>query len=269
MNAPFFVVDAFTDRPFRGNPAAVVVLDGPYPTDEVMQSVATEFRHSETAFLSPDGPGVWQLRWFTPTVEIDLCGHASLAATHVLGGTPVFLTRGGRLRGRVPSPGRVELDLPADPPAEIDEPDGLRAALGGADILGVGRGRYDLLVQVGSAEQVRTLVPDTGALGRLPFRGVVITAPDDAGAGVVTRCFYPAVGVPEDPASGSAHCTVGGWWFDRMGVDRLVARQLSHRTGTIVISRGAGHVQLSGNAVTVMWGRIPLPAQAPGNGEFT
>jgi predicted PhzF superfamily epimerase YddE/YHI9 len=163
----------------------------------------------------------------------------------------------------------VELDLPADPPIEIDEPDGLRTALRCADILGVGRGRYDLLVQVGSAGQVRALAPDIGALGRLPFRGVVVTAPDDTGSGVVTRCFYPAVGVPEDPASGSAHCTVGGWWFDRMGVDRLVARQLSRRTGTIVVSRNGDRVELSGGAVTVMWGQLPLPDPTARNGEFT
>jgi predicted PhzF superfamily epimerase YddE/YHI9 len=251
----FFVVDAFTGNAFSGNPASVVLVDGDFPADGWLQAVAAEFRHAETAFVRPRGERVWELRWFTPVVEIDLCGHATLATAHVLGGHNTFRTRGGVLRARTASPGWVELDFPADPTETVEPTAQLRAALGGADVVAAGRGAYDLLVEVASEEQVRRLRPDTEALGRMPYRGVIVTA-TDGGAGVVSRCFYPAVGTPEDPATGSAHCTIGGWWFDRLGVDEFAARQLSARGGAVVVARDGDRVRLSGQAVTVMRGEL-------------
>jgi predicted PhzF superfamily epimerase YddE/YHI9 len=254
----FFVVDAFTCQTFRGNPAGVVLLDGDFPADDWMRSVAAEFRHSETAFVRPRGTAVWDVRWFTPTVEIDLCGHATLATAHALGGHNTFHSKGGVLSATTPAAGWVELDLPADPPVPIDIPASVVAALGDTHVVATGRGRYDLLVQLPSAGHVRDLRPDLDALGRLPYRGVIVTAPDDDGPGVVTRCFYPAVGVPEDPASGTAQCTIGGWWFDRFGVDRLSSRQLSTRGGSVQIARHDGRIRLRGQAVTVMRGELLL-----------
>jgi predicted PhzF superfamily epimerase YddE/YHI9 len=252
----FFIVDAFTGAAFSGNPASVVLVDGDFPPDDWLQSVATEFRHSETAFVRPRHAGGWDLRWFTPTVEIDLCGHATLATAHVLGGDNTFWSRGGRLHASTPSSGWVELDFPADPTEPVEPTRHLRAALGDVDVVGAGRGRYDLLVQVRSTEQVRRLRPDIEALRHLPFRGVIVTALDDSGRGVASRCFYPAVGAPEDPASGSAHCTIGGWWFDRLGVEELRARQLSSRGGAMRVSRHGDRVRLTGQAVTVMRGEL-------------
>lgn len=252
----FFVVDAFTGNAFSGNPASVVLVDGDFPADSWLQAVAAEFRHAETAFARPRGERVWDLRWFTPIVEIDLCGHATLATAHVLGGDNTFRTRGGVLRARTAAPGWVELDCPADPTQAVEPTAQLRAALGGADIVAAGRGTYDLLVEVASEEQVRQLRPDVGALGRLPYRGVIVTAADSRGDGVVSRCFYPAVGTPEDPATGSAHCTIGGWWFDRLGRDEFPARQLSARGGALRVAREGDRVRLRGQAVTVMRGEL-------------
>jgi predicted PhzF superfamily epimerase YddE/YHI9 len=254
----FFVVDAFSGDAFSGNPASVVLLDGEYPVDEWLQAVALEFRHAETAFVRRRGQHLWDLRWFTPTVEIDLCGHATLATAHVLGGANTFRTRGGLLRARTPSPGWVELDFPADPTEPVAPSAELRAAMGDADVVAAGRGMYDLLVQVASAEQVERLRPDVEALARMPFRGVIVTAADDSGSGVVSRCFYPAVGTPEDPATGSAHCTIGGWWFERLGVEEFPALQLSARGGKLRVIRHGGRIQLIGQAVTVMHGDIVI-----------
>lgn len=252
----FFVVDAFTDHPFRGNPASVVLLDDDFPVSDWMQSVAAEFRHSETAFARSRGNATWDLRWFTPTVEIDLCGHATLATAHVLGGNNVFHSRGGELRSATPASGWVELDFPEDPADAVELPAEIETALGDVDIVDAGRGVYDLLVQLASADQVRRVRPDVDALSRMPYRGVIVTAVDDHGPGVVSRCFYPAVGVAEDPASGSAHCTIGGWWFDRLGVEEFPARQLSPRGGAVHVSRHGDRVRLAGHAVTIMEGEL-------------
>jgi predicted PhzF superfamily epimerase YddE/YHI9 len=257
----FFVVDAFTGNAFSGNPASVVLVDGDFPADGWLQSVAAEFRHAETAFVRLIGERVWELRWFTPIVEIDLCGHATLATAHVLGGDNTFRTRGGVLRSRAASPGWVELDFPADPTEPVEPSAALRAALGGVEIVAAGRGRYDLLVQVGSAEQVRALRPDLAALSRMPHRGVLVTAADGSANGVVSRCFYPAVGTPEDPAAGSAHCTIGGWWFARLGVEELAARQLCARGGALRVARKGDRVLLTGQAVTVMRGELAVPVR--------
>jgi predicted PhzF superfamily epimerase YddE/YHI9 len=253
-----YIVDAFTGEPFRGNPAGVVLLDQPRD-DAWMQSVAAEMRHSETAFVTPMSPGVAGLRWFTPTVEVDLCGHATLATGHVLGGDNVFHTRSGELRTSVGADGWVRMDFPADPPRPIPVGDDLRSALGDVAIVQAAQGVSDILVQVATAGDVREVDPDLEALERLPVRGVIVTAPgDDGSADVMSRCFYPAAGVPEDPVTGSAHCTIGSWWGPLLGREEFTARQLSERGGFLRISLRNDRVGLAGQAVTVLKGQIEV-----------
>jgi predicted PhzF superfamily epimerase YddE/YHI9 len=250
-----FIVDAFTETAFGGNPAGVVLLPSPRD-DSWMQSVAAELRHSETAFVGPARDGARPLRWFTPVTEVDLCGHATLAAAHILGVDCVFDTRSGRLTCSIGADGRIEMNFPADPPAEIEPTADLVAGVGGATIVAAGRGVSDVLVQVASAEEVRSLRPDLTALARVPSRGVIVTAATDGTADVVSRCFYPNVGVPEDPVTGSAHCTLASWWCPRLGRDELRAEQASPRGGSLTISLRDGRVTLAGTAVTVVRGSL-------------
>jgi predicted PhzF superfamily epimerase YddE/YHI9 len=262
-----YIVDAFTDQPFRGNPAGVVILPR-WPDDAWMQSVAAELRHSETAFVTPTGEGAgenrWHLRWFTPALEVDLCGHATLATAHVLGGDNIFHTRSGDLRTSTSGDGWIRMDFPADPPSPIEPGDDLRRALGATEIVAAARGVSDILVQVASAEAVRAARPDMAALARIPVRGVIVTARadvesldvDSIDVDIVSRCFYPAAGVPEDPVTGSAHCTIAAWWGPLLGRDKLAARQLSPRGGTLKLSLEGDRVRLEGQAVTILEGRI-------------
>jgi PhzF family phenazine biosynthesis protein len=263
-----YQVDAFADRAFGGNPAAVCVvgaggrLDG---DSEWMQSVAAEMNLSETAFLSPQGSGAFGLRWFTPTAEVDLCGHATLASAHVLWeqGSPEelleFDTRSGVLTAVRGGDGLIQLDFPADPPAALGTGgvDGLTDALG-ARAVGVHRGRFDLLVEVADAATVRRLVPDFRALAAFPVRGVIVTAGGDGldGADFVSRCFYPATGVDEDPVTGSAHCTLASFWCPRLGRPSLVGWQASARGGRVGVELADDRVILTGRAVTVLRGEL-------------
>jgi PhzF family phenazine biosynthesis protein len=264
---PIHVVDSFTERPFAGNPAAVCLLDEPAP-DAWMRSLAAEMRHSETAFVvrgaSPDG--AFGLRWFTPTVEVDLCGHATLASAHVLwahGGADeghelTFDTRSGRLGARRQGDWIV-LDFPATPVVPADAPDGMIAALGlqPRDVRTVGRSRFDYVVEVSEGATVRALAPDFPALGRVPARGVAVTAPgDEPGVDFVSRFFGPASGIDEDPVTGSAHCALGPYWADRTGRSTLVARQVSPRGGTVRVEVSGARVALGGRAVTVLSGAV-------------
>lgn len=251
-----FVVDAFTDRAFAGNSAGVVLLD--QPAEEAwMQSVAAELRHAETAFVVTGGEGPLPLRWFTPVAEVDLCGHATLAAAHVLGGDRRFDTRSGVLTCTAGADGWVEMDFPADPAEPAALPDDLRAALPGVDVVDAGDGVSDLLVQVADAAQVRALAPDLAALARHGRRGVVVTAPGDRpGVDVVSRCFFPGIGVPEDPVTGSAHCTLASWWAPRLGRAALVGEQASPRGGTVRMVLDGERVRLAGRAVTVLAGEL-------------
>ncbi|MEV4758036.1 PhzF family phenazine biosynthesis protein [Micromonospora sp. NPDC049559] len=261
--AELHVVDAFTDTPFAGNPAGVVLLDGAR-TDAWMQSVAAELRHSETAFVGPVRPdGTRSLRWFTPVTEVALCGHATLATAHVLAADCVFETLSGELRCAVGAGGWIELDFPADPAVPLDPGPELREALPGADLVAAGRGVSDVLVQVGSAAQVRQLRPDLAALARVPARGIIVTAAAEATGGadggdsdIVSRCFYPSVGVPEDPVTGSAHCTLASWWSPRLGRDELRAEQASPRGGRLRTRLRGDRVTLAGQAVTVVRGTL-------------
>jgi PhzF family phenazine biosynthesis protein len=265
MPVPLLQIDAFTASPFHGNPAAVCLLEAPAPADW-MQSVAGEMNLSETAFLhpSPDGFG---LRWFTPTIEVDLCGHATLAAAHALWESGLldaatdarFHTRSGWLSARRLEDGWIGMDFPADPPSRIEEPGGLAAALG-TEPVAVWRGRSDLLVEVPSQEALRAVRPDLDRLAALDARGVIVTAPGPGGGiDFLSRFFGPAVGVPEDPVTGSAHCTLSPFWSARLERSALTGRQISRRPGTVRTTLRGERVMLAGQAVTVLRGTLVTP----------
>lgn len=252
------LVDAFTDRPFAGNQAAVAVLDH-WPDDAAMQRVAAELGWSETAFAVPRADGDWDLRWFTPAVEVDLCGHATLAAAHVLGGTARFHTRSGMLDcapGEPPEGWAGEwlaMAFPADPPTEAPAPEGL--ALPGLEWFG--RGRTDSLAVLADPAEVRRLTPDLAAVAALGTRCLIVTAPGDrSGIDCVSRVFAPNAGIAEDPVTGSAHCTLAEWWGPRLGRDTLMGEQASARGGFVAMRRAGDRVVLGGQAVIV--GRILL-----------
>jgi len=256
MYQPIVVVDAFADRPFVGNPAAVCVLDAPAP-EKWMRAVAREMNLSETAFLNPEADA-WRLRWLTPTVEIDLCGHATLASAHVLWetgrlapqATVKFRTRSGVLTANREEEWIV-LDFPATPPRACDAPAGLAAALG-VEPKWVGLTRFDYLLEVGSEEAVRRAMPDPRALGLLAVRGVIVTAAGGgSGYDFVSRFFAPGSGVLEDPVTGSAHCALGPYWAGRLGKTELKAYQASARGGEVRVRVRGDRVLLGGRAVTV------------------
>lgn len=248
MSLKLTVVDAFTDEPFRGNPAAVTILDA-FPNDERMRLIAREMNLSETAFLVRGDDGSYDLRWFTPSVEVDLCGHATLAAAHVLGGSAVFQTRSGRLSCASAGDGWLEMDLPADPPQPIDPPLG---NLGLPDVRWWGRGRFDVVAEVGDAATVRSLSPDLAKIAAVDSRAVVVTAPGDRpGIDCVSRVFGPNVGIAEDPVTGSAHCLLAVLWGERTGRSELVGEQASPRGGVVRMRRAGDRVVLGGRAVTV------------------
>jgi PhzF family phenazine biosynthesis protein len=256
-------VDAFTDRPFAGNPAAVCVLPG--PADEAwMQHVAMEMNLAETAFLHREGD-TWRLRWFTPAVEVDLCGHATLAAAHVLwdeGHVPRaqplrFLTRSGPL-GAASRDGWIELDFPAEPAQPATAPPHLLEALGVTGT--VAKNRMDYLVEVADEAVVRRLAPDLARLKLVPARGVVVTARAAAPYDFVSRFFGPAVGVDEDPVTGSAHCALGPWWAERLGRTSLIGFQASSRGGVVRVEVRGDRVALQGQAVTVLRGELAAAA---------
>jgi PhzF family phenazine biosynthesis protein len=258
-------VDAFADRPFSGNPAAVCVLKEP-ADERWMSAVAGEMNLSETAFLHPESDG-YRLRWFTPAAEVDLCGHATVASAHVLwedgqlaqDQQARFWTRSGLLtadrRGDW-----IELDFPSTPPGRIEPPAELEAALGARPVF-VGRSRFDLFMELESEAAVRAIQPDIGRLRALPGRGIIVTAAADQGSfDFVSRFFAPAVGVPEDPATGSSHCALAPYWRDKLGKSSLLAHQVSKRGAVIRVRVEGSRVVLGGQAVTVMRGELTTPA---------
>ena len=258
MNRRITVVDAFTDRAFSGNPAAVCVLDAPRP-EPWMQDVAREMNLSETAFLVPRDDG-WSLRWFTPVREVDLCGHATLASAHVLweegrakrDGAIRFHSLGGLLTARRDADW-IFLDFPATPAPETAPPDGLAAVLG-TGFSFVGQSAFDYLVEVDDEATVRGLAPNVSALGGISPRGFLVTARADAGSAFdfVSRCFFPDFGIPEDPVTGSAHCALGPHWAVRLGKTAMTAWQASPRGGTVRVRMEGDRVILGGQAVTVL-----------------
>lgn len=258
---PCFQVDAFTNRPFGGNPAAVCWLDKP-ADPEWMQAVAQEMNLSETAFVSPGNRSL-NLRWFTPVVEVDLCGHATLATAHALwssGLVPAdrpleFETRSGLLTCQSRE-GWIELDFPATPPAPCVPPSELFPALG-AEGDWVGRSRFDLLVHYSDPRILRQLAPDFVRLKQIDVRGVIVTSPSDLpGVDLLSRFFAPQVGVDEDPVCGSAHCCLTPFWAGRLGKSQLVARQVSRREGHLQLGLQGDRVVLGGQARTVWQGEL-------------
>jgi predicted PhzF superfamily epimerase YddE/YHI9 len=253
---PICVVDAFSDQPFRGNPAAVCRLER-WPSDEWMAAVAAEMNLAETAFLVARDDGDHELRWFTPKLEVELCGHATLASAHVLGGVARFHTRSGVLTCADAGDGWISLDLPADPPAEQAPPELLAAALRGAPARWVGAGRFDWLVELDGAAAVRSLAPDLGAVEALGRRGLVVTAAGDRdGIACVSRVFAPGAGIPEDPVTGSAHWMLAEHWGARLGLVELVGEQASSRGGIVRMRRAGERVVLAGRATTVWEGSL-------------
>jgi PhzF family phenazine biosynthesis protein len=258
---PLLQVDAFAERAFAGNPAAVCLLDG--PADPAwMQAVASEMNLSETAFLHRDGAG-YALRWFTPVAEVALCGHATLASAHALweGGRVApdaaidFATLSGALSAARDGD-LIVLDFPATPPEEAEPPPGLPAALGVAPRW-TGRSRFDWFVEVATAVDVVAARPDMAALAGLEGRGVIVSAAGGRdGADVTSRYFAPALGIPEDPVTGSAHCALGPFWAARLGRGRLVCHQASARGGVVRVEVRGDRALLGGRAVTVLEGRL-------------
>jgi predicted PhzF superfamily epimerase YddE/YHI9 len=261
MRLPMYQVDAFTDSLFGGNPAAVCPLDAWLP-DPVMQAIAAENNLAETAFFVPES-GDYALRWFTPTVEVDLCGHATLASGHVVfsylepqraavgfrtmkAGTLTVGRRGDRLI----------MDFPARPAVPCEPPAGLLAALGGAprEVL---RAR-DHLVVYDTAAEITALKPDLVALANVECWAAIVTAPGDNGIDFVSRFFAPAQGIPEDPVTGSAHCTLVPYWAERLGRTELEARQLSRRGGALHCAFSGDRVSIGGKAVVYLEGSISL-----------
>ncbi|MFD9123465.1 PhzF family phenazine biosynthesis protein [Kitasatospora sp. NPDC059571] len=271
------IIDAFTDRPFTGNPAAVCLLDRGarpaegWPDEAWMRRVAAEMNLSETAFALPrpdgDGSADWGLRWFTPTEEARLCGHATLATAHALRsdgliahGWVRFATRSGVLRARPEADGSITLDLPAGLSRPAGPLPGLEAALGRTPTAVLRTEALDKsLVVFPDEHAVRNLVPDLGAVGRLPVRSVTVTAPADGpacGYDFVSRTFCPAVGIPEDPVTGAAHAALAPYWAERLGRPGVTGYQASARGGLVVCRIAGDRVLLSGRAVTVVDGTL-------------
>lgn len=264
MKQSIYQVDAFANRRFTGNPAGICILPG--PGDDVwMHNVAMEMNLAETAFLYRESGG-YNLRWFTPQTEVDLCGHATLAAAHALweneleppDATIAFYTRSGKLTARL-SDRWIELDFPGDLPAPCEAPDRLLDALGVDPQLVryIGKARFDYLVELTAADSIHSLEPETTALKKIPVRGIIVTAQSDsAECDFVSRFFAPAVGVPEDPVTGSAHCCLAPYWQSRIGKNYMVGFQASERGGYVRMQVIGDRVLLGGQAVTTMRGEL-------------
>ncbi len=255
-------VDAFTNRPFAGNPAGVCILSTP-ADPSWMLNVAREMNLAETAFLVKQRDG-YDLRWFTPAVEVDLCGHATLASAHVLwedghlkpGAQARFHTKSGLLTAERRD-GLIELDFPATPVSPAPAPPGLLDAVG-AKARSIGRSKFDYLVEVESESAVRGLDPDLTAIARVEARGVIVTsrADENSGYDFVSRFFAPQSGVPEDPVTGSAHCALTPYWSAKLGKSELRAFQASPRGGELRLRLVGDRVRIGGQAVTVLRGEL-------------
>ena len=262
MGQRITVVDAFTDVAYAGNPAAVCVLDQP-TSDAWMLSVAQEMKHSETAFCVPLRDGRFELRWFTPTAEVGLCGHATLATAHVLWEegwlesrkVARFSTSSGELTAS-PLGRQIELDFPSRPPSETQDPGGLLDALG-VTASWIGRDPDDYLVLLADQNAVASCNPDFAALRAIETRGVIISAvADEQGVDFVSRFFAPRCGIDEDPVTGSAHCCLAPLWAGRLGKTKLSARQLSPRGGALELELAGDRVKLRGTCVTTLRGSL-------------
>ena len=261
MRLPLYQIDAFAGEVFRGNPAAVCPLEEWLP-DATLQAIALENNLSETAFFLPEGEA-YRLRWFTPLVEVALCGHATLASAYVVfhylrpeAASVTFRSRSGDLVVQRDED-LLAMRFPRMQTAPCDPPPGLVEALGVAPV--EVREAMDYLVVLESEEQVRGLRPDMGRLTALPHRGTIVSAPG-ADCDFVSRFFAPAVGIPEDPVTGSAHCALTPYWAERLGKSSLHARQVSARGGELWCDLGEDHVRIAGRAVRYLEGTIYVPA---------
>jgi PhzF family phenazine biosynthesis protein len=262
MAIPYYHVDSFTSELFAGNPAGVCILPA-FPAGSLLQKIAIENRHSNTAFVVPRADGDFDLRWFTPKIEDDLCGHATLASAYVLALRkhkvwPVrFHTRSGLLT--VSQNGdSLEMDFPARPPEPCETPVGLLPALGleAAIVMKL----RDYLVVVDRAEQVRALSPDIAALAKLDIgtAGAIVTAHGEGDVDYVCRFFAPSIGIDEDPATGSIHCTLAPYWAGRLGKQKFRAQQLSARGGEVQCSIAGDRVKIAGKARLYLQGTLEL-----------
>jgi PhzF family phenazine biosynthesis protein len=262
MSLPLFLVDAFTEKAFAGNPAAVCLLPE-WKEDRWLQSLAAEMNQAETAYLVRTSAG-YDLRWFTPKVEVELCGHATLASAKVLwheklvgnGDTISFATQSGILKAAQRG-SLIELDFPVKPCEQCLPPAGLAQALGIAAPTFVGKSKFDYLVEVASEEILRKAAPDFRALASLPVRGTILTACSSSPRfDFVSRFFAPACGIDEDPVTGSAHCTLADYWKQKLGRDELTGFQASSRGGVVHTRVQSDRVLLGGHAVIVTKGEL-------------
>ncbi len=258
MSQSFVQIDAFADRPFTGNPAAVCLPDSPR-SDEWMQAIAGELNLSETAFLERHNNG-FGLRWFTPKFEVDLCGHATLASAHFLWEagqlkreeTAVFQTKSGELTATIDGDWIV-LDFPALKVEPAPPPAGLEAALG-VNVIVAAQSEFDILAEVEPETILRELSPNLSALAEIEARGIIVTAKGDGEFDFVSRFFAPRAGVPEDQVTGSAHCVLTPYWSHKLGKSKMLAYQASARGGTVRVSLSGDRVKIGGQAVTVLEG---------------
>jgi len=258
-------VDAFTKVPFAGNPAAVVLFDE-LPDDAMLQKIAIEMNLSETAFPIKRTDGDWDLRWFTPGAEVDMCGHATLGSAHALkelslvGDSVTFHTRSGPLRCEFDAD-KIVMDFPNSPVDSSPPPDGLLDALRnclGATVVECGVG-FDVVAQLASPQAVRLLTPDLGAVAEIDTRAIIVTAAGDIDGGpadFVSRVFAPRVGIAEDPVTGSAHTILAPWWAQRLAITTFRAHQVSARGGRLGAKLLGDRVELTGNAVTTVTGTL-------------
>ncbi|WP_406446796.1 PhzF family phenazine biosynthesis protein [Streptomyces sp. NBC_01613] len=263
------IVDAFTDRPFAGNPAGVLLLDA-FPDDDRLQKIALEVNHAETAFAHPlpgGGEADWALRWFTPTTEVTMCGHATLATAHVLHttgaheGTVRFATRSGVLVATPQEDGTITLDFPTAPLTPVEIPAGVAEALGARPraVVDTGPNVGDLIVELADEKAIHALTPDLKALAAYSARGIIATArAEDPARGYdfVSRCFFPNAGIDEDPVTGSAHTALAPFWSERLGRPDLTGLQASPRSGRVRTELRGDRTLLSGRAVTVIEGEL-------------
>ncbi len=260
MSQRIVQIDAFTNRPFSGNPAAVCLMEGP-ADDSWMQNVAAEMNLAETAFLYPIETG-YHLKWFTPEVEVELCGHATLASAFLLfidrivdlDTTINFQTLSGELTASLDGD-NVTLDFPSKPPTDCDPPEGLIKAIGATPIY-VGMSMFDMIVELQSENDVRSLQPDFGLLKQIDVRGLIVTAQGESEYDCVSRFFAPRVGINEDPVTGSAHCVLAPYWAGKLGKEKLLAYQASKRGGEVRLQLKGERVLLLGQAVITMRGEL-------------
>ncbi len=262
MKLQIFQVDAFTSKPFGGNPAAVVPLDS-WLADDLMLNIAAENNLSETAFFVPDG-GKYHIRWFTPTVEVNLCGHATLAASHVIFNElkleneliRFHSDRSGEL-SVLRDGDKLVLDFPAYPMTEIGSVSGLADAIGAEPKQTWEAQGNMVFVLVDSEDQIKALNPDMSLLAKLPYDEVIVTAPGET-SDFASRMFAPRIGIPEDPVTGAIHCSLIPYWGERLGKKELFARQVSARGGELFCELNGDRVKIGGNAVTFLKGEIEI-----------